>query len=286
MDQYFCLRIQLSPRQLPWLGERLAQRGFPVFEEQRHAGHALLLLYEQSEQRLVELARALRQDAAAAQPAVSLRLDLGQAQQDWALRWTEYLEPVRLTDELTLYPSRGDGSAQPGALFLEPAFAFGFGEHPTTRLMAAWLEQRCRAQPGCSVLDVGCGTGVLALVAAKSGAARVLGVDTSEPAVLAARANAQHNGLSARFEQCAAADLNERFELVVANIEAHVLLAASEGLVRCVGGELALAGFIQEQVEELVQHYSARGVALHQTAAEGEWCLLAGRSASLDSNVL
>jgi ribosomal protein L11 methyltransferase len=277
MDDYFCLRIEITPRQLPWLGERLTQLGFPSFEEQRHGGRALLLVYEQSEQRLQELAGALQSCAAAAQPAVALGISLDAAPQGWALRWTEYLQPVQLTPSLTLHPTRGNGRSQPGALFLEPAFAFGFGEHATTRLMATWLQERCQALPGCSVLDVGCGTGVLALVASQSGAGRVVGVDTSEPAVLAARANAHQNGLSVQFEQRTAAQLGERFDLVVANIEAHVLLAASEGLVRCVGGELALAGFIHEQVEELVQHYAACGVVLHQVASEGDWCLLAGR---------
>lgn len=277
MDEYFCLRIELALRELAWLTERLTRLGFPVFEEQRHGAVARLLIYDQDEPRLGELAHVLQRSAAAARPAVVLGTSLAAAPRDWALRWTEYLQPVQLTASLTLHPTRGEGSPQPGVLFLEPAFAFGFGEHATTRLMAAWLEQRCRAQPGCSVLDVGCGTGVLALVASKSGAGRVVGVDTSQPAVLAARANAQQNGLDVQFEQRAAEDLNERFELVVANIEAHVLLAASEGLVRCVAGELALAGFIHEQVEELVQHYAARGVVLHQEASEGDWCLLAGR---------
>ncbi|MEY4550106.1 MAG: ribosomal protein methyltransferase [Pseudomonadota bacterium] len=279
MDQYFCLRIEIAPRELAWLAECLAQLGSPVFEEQRHGARSSLLVYDQSRDRLAQLAGELRSCAAAALPAVALSSSLALAPQDWALRWTEYLEPVQLTPSLTLQPSRGDGSSQPGVLFLEPAFAFGFGEHATTRLMAAWLEARCREQPGCSVLDVGCGTGVLALVASKSGAGRVVGVDTSEAAVLAARANALQNGLSARFEQRAADALHERFDLVVANIEAHVLLAASEGLVRCVGGALALAGFIHEQVEELVQHYAARGAVLQQEASDGDWCLLAGRLA-------
>jgi ribosomal protein L11 methyltransferase len=274
MDEYFCLRIEIAPRELPWLSEQLTQLGFPSFEEQRHGARVQLLVYEQSEQRLAELGRVLQRSASVARPIVALSTSLGPAAQDWALRWTEYLQPVQLTPTLTLHPSRGSGSSQPGALFLEPAFAFGFGEHPTTRLMAAWLEERCRALPGCSVLDVGCGTGVLALVASKSGAGRVLGVDTSEAAVLAARGNALQNGLSSRFEQRAAAELAERFDLVVANIEAHVLLAASDGLVRCVGGELALAGFIHEQVEELVQHYAQSGVALHPQASEGDWVLL------------
>lgn len=280
MVEFFCLRIELAPRELPWLREQLTLLGSPVFEEQRQGHRARLLVYDQDDGRLAELAHALQRGAAAAKPAVALGCSIAAVQQDWALSWTEHLQPVQLTPSLLLHPSRGDGGAQPGVLFLEPAFAFGFGEHATTRLMAGWLEQRCRARLGCSVLDVGCGTGVLALVASKSGAGRVVGVDTSEPAIASARANARQNGLSVDFEQRAAEALSERFDLVVANIEAHVLLAASEGLVRCVAGELALAGFIHEQTEELVQHYAARGFVLHQEGSEGDWCLLAGSAAS------
>jgi len=281
VHSYFCLSIELARRERAWLAERLAHFGFSCFEEQSRAGRACLMLYDPSRERLQALESALRVSAAERRPALVLRCSLQLAPTEWALRWTEYLEPVQLTPSLTLYPKRAPAEPAPDALYLEPAFAFGFGEHASTRLLAAWVEARCRARPGCSVLDVGCGTGVLALVACKSGASRVLGVDTSEPALLAARANAASNQLPARFAQQFAEELDERFDYVVANIEAPVLRSASSGIVRCARAaqELGLAGFIAEQVPELVQHYATLGIVLHCEASEGDWCLLSGRAA-------
>jgi ribosomal protein L11 methyltransferase len=278
MQQYFRLRLELSRRDRGWLVAELSRLGFPAFEEGAHAARTWLLVYDEDRERLAALESALRVRAAARRPAVALGAALQLAPSDWALRWTRFLEPIQLTPALTLHPSAPPARPSAGALYLAPAFAFGFGEHPSTRLLAAWVEERCRARPGCSLLDVGCGTGVLGLVACKSGAGRVLGVDTSEPAVLAARANAAANALPASFAQQSAADLDERFDYVVANIEAPVLLAASSGIARCCGAttELALAGFIEEQLEELVQCYRTLGLVLRPQAREGDWCLLSG----------
>jgi ribosomal protein L11 methyltransferase len=123
---------------------------------------------------------------------------------------------------------------------------------------------------------------VLALVAHKSGAGRIVGVDTSLPAVEAARVNAGLNHApQARFIEGSVSDISERFDLVVANIEAHVLLAVCDGVARCLGPqtELALTGLIEEQCEAVIQRYHSVGVSLGLAEREQDWCLLVGRRA-------
>jgi ribosomal protein L11 methyltransferase len=280
VERYFCLEITLPHRERAWLAEQLAPRGFPAFEERSRPGGTCLVIYAHSRAELERVAAELAGAAQARQPALTLGCKLVRAADDWVLGWTQYLQPVQLTPSLTLHPNAPPAVPEPNALYLEPAFAFGFGEHASTRLLASWVESRCRAHPGCSLLDVGCGTGVLALVACKSGAGRVLGVDTSEPAVLAARANAALNHQPAAFVQQAAGQLDEQFDYVVANIEAPILIAAGAAIARCArfAKALALSGFISEQVPELVQHYAALGVALHLEASEADWCLLSGEA--------
>jgi len=278
MDAYWSLSIELLPQHRAWLSARLLELGFAAFEEQSRAGSAIIIIYHQSAEHLREVEAVLQAGAARAWPSAAFAFSLGQPGADWALLWTEHLRPVRLTPSLMLYPDASEAPG-PGRLHLLPAFAFGFGEHASTRLMATWLESRCQAHPDSTVLDVGCGTGVLALVACLSGARRVLGVDISEPAVQASRANAELNQLPAVFQQGGAGELSERFQCVVANIEAGVLLAECAGIVGSLAdtGELALAGFIEEQVPELLERYRAQGVELRHQAREGDWCLLVGR---------
>src|SRR5690606_34532708 len=125
-------------------------------------------------------------------------------------------DPIRITDRLWIVPSWHEApDADAINIELDPGMAFGTGSHPTTRLCLEWL---CEAVvPGCSVLDYGCGSGILGIAAAKLGAGEVLGIDIDEKAVDAARDNAARNHADMRLQH-SAVPLGDAFDLVVANI--------------------------------------------------------------------
>lgn len=271
----FCLTIEASERSSEQVMLALIDLGHSAFEERSRPQGVALLVYAEERAELESLRARLEQRVS------GLGFELAAVDPSWAVSWTEHLEPVQLTPALRVVPSAVPAAGRaPGTLHLEPAFAFGFGEHPTTRLAASWLEQRCAARPGASVLDVGTGTGILALVAASAGALHVLGVDTSEPALAAARHNATQNGLGERcaFESTSLAQLPGTFDLVVANIEAGILhqLAPLIAPRLAVGSELALAGFISEQVPGVIARFAASGIHLEPRASEDDWVLCSG----------
>jgi ribosomal protein L11 methyltransferase len=124
------------------------------------------------------------------------------AEQDWVQLTQSQFEPIRVSGRLWIVPSwHAAPDPQAIVLVLDPGMAFGTGSHPTTRLCLEWLERR--VFPGMSVLDYGCGSGILAIAAARLGAGEVVGVDIDPQAVTAARNNAESNGVSARFQDSA-----------------------------------------------------------------------------------
>lgn len=197
------------------------------------------------------------------------------AEQNWVQLTQAQFEPIRVSERLWIVPSWHE-APDPDALVLvlDPGMAFGTGSHPTTRLCLEWLERVVK--PGVSLLDYGCGSGILAIAAAKLGAKQVLGVDIDLQAVTAARNNAERNEVSARFDD-SAHPLKGQFDIVVANILANPLKAlapAISGHVRP-GGALALSGILAEQAEDLMAIY-APYVALDIADTRDGWVCLAG----------
>lgn len=226
-------------------------------------------------------------DVAAAISAASAAAGLADApayttetveEQNWVQLTQSQFEPIRISDRLWIVPS-WHGAPDPEAisLILDPGMAFGTGSHPTTRLCLEWLESNIT--PGNTLLDYGCGSGILAIAGAKLGARDVVGVDIDPQAVLAARANAERNEVSARFDD-SAQKLEGTFDRVVANILSNplkVLAPAICGHVRP-GGRLALSGILEEQAEELIAIY-APWIALTVADAREGWVCLAGEKA-------
>lgn len=199
-------------------------------------------------------------------------------EQDWVRLTQSQFEPIRISQRLWIVPS-WHAAPDPEAivLVLDPGMAFGTGSHPTTRLCLEWLERQ--VTPGTSILDYGCGSGILAIAAARLGATEVVGVDIDTQAVTSARSNAEANGVRARFQN-SAHELNAQFDMVVANILSNplkVLAPAIAGHLRP-GGSLALSGILCEQADDLIDAY-APYLPLAVADTHDGWVCLAGAKA-------
>ncbi|MCL2525242.1 MAG: 50S ribosomal protein L11 methyltransferase [Betaproteobacteria bacterium] len=201
------------------------------------------------------------------------------AEQNWVRLTQAQFEPIQISPRLWIVPSWHDSpDASAINLILDPGMAFGTGSHPTTRLCLEWLEGQ--VTPACSLLDYGCGSGILAIAAARFGAGQVAGVDIDSQAVMAARDNAERNGVAALFA-AQLADLPSPtggYDIVVANILANPLRVLAPAICAQVrpGGQLALSGILREQAEEIIALYAA-WLPLEIAAMREDWVCLAGR---------
>lgn len=220
------------------------------------------------------------------------------AEQDWANAWKDHYHPFRVGQRTWIQPSwvsaeeaetlavaqgvtRKAGDIM---LVLDPGMAFGTGTHPTTQMCLQALEEL--VQPGCRVLDVGTGSGILAVAAAKLGAHAVLGVDTDEVAVKTAVANAKQNDVSDRFHarQGSLYDVQEKdWDLVVVNILAPVIveMLTYHDLLGYVSraGRLVLSGIVDEQAAEVeTAVLQAGGVIFHRLTTRDWVAFIAGWS--------
>ena len=196
-------------------------------------------------------------------------------EQDWVRLTQSQFDPIRISERLWIVPSWHQApNPEAICIALDPGLAFGTGSHPTTRLCLQWLEQV--VTPGVSVLDYGCGSGILAIAAGKLGASPLAGVDIDPRAIEAAAFNAENNGVSAQFA-LAEKPQSGSFDIVVANILANPLRALAPALAARVrpGGRLALSGILREQAEEIIAIYAPWAELSIFGEHEG-WVCLAG----------
>lgn len=197
-------------------------------------------------------------------------------EQDWVRATQSQFDPIRIRDDLWIVPS-WHVAPNPHALniVLDPGLAFGTGSHPTTHLCLAWLADHL--QPGESVLDYGCGSGILAIAAKRLGAGETLGVDIDPQAMVASRFNAENNQADVRF---LLPDDMPAFtaDVVVANILASPLKVLAPALAaHCrAGGRIALSGILREQAEEVSACYS-EWFDMEPPIPLENWVLLTGR---------
>jgi ribosomal protein L11 methyltransferase len=197
------------------------------------------------------------------------------ADQDWVRATQRQFQPIRISPRLWIVPSwHAPPDPQAINIVIDPGLAFGTGTHPTTRLCLRWLEAHVRS--GATVIDFGCGSGILAIAALKLGAGRACGVDADEQALVAARANAVQNRVDAQFV-AAATETGEGAELVVANILAQPLIVLAPLLARLTarGGRMALSGILDAQAEEVRAAYM-EWFDMEAIEREEGWVLLGG----------
>jgi ribosomal protein L11 methyltransferase len=193
------------------------------------------------------------------------------ADQDWVRASQAQFEPVLIGGRLWIGPSWHRPAPQRIAVTIDPGLAFGTGTHPTTKLVLAYLDRTVRE--GDRVLDYGCGSGILAIAAAKLGAAHVDAVDIDPQAVETAAANARANGiaLNATLPDALPA---AHYDLVVSNILAQPLIVLAP-LLAARGPRVALSGILDEQAEEVMRAYRP-WFEMKLAGAEERWVLLEG----------
>ncbi len=204
-------------------------------------------------------------------------------EEDWANAWKEYFHVTHIGQRLVIRPSWREYSprADEVVLELDPGMAFGTGLHPTTRMCLEQIEQR--TQPGMRVLDVGTGSGILALAAAKLGARSVYCIDNSSVAVESATANAALNHLGDRIhvvlgvlDEAEAQRMEGRFDLVLANIIARVIGSIAPLLARVMAPNALLlaGGIIEERRHEAEQPLLDAGLRLIERVMIDDWVTL------------
>lgn len=203
------------------------------------------------------------------------------ADQDWERVWMDRFHPMRFGRRLWIYPWNIEPPANESEAVivrLDPGLAFGTGTHPTTALCLEWLDGLPLA--GKTVLDFGCGSGVLAIAALKLGAARAIGVDNDPQALTASRDNAQRNGVADRLALYAPGELPAlQCDALIANILAgplHDLAPVFASLLER-GAPCALSGILSGQQHDLLQRYAANGFTDLQTAQREDWIRIDGR---------
>jgi ribosomal protein L11 methyltransferase len=202
---------------------------------------------------------------------------------DWEREWLKDFQPMRFGDrlwvcpnELSIEDNRSKAQDPPVIVRLDPGLAFGTGTHPTTALCLTWLDQADLRQK--TVIDYGCGSGILAVAAAKLGAGRVIATDIDKQALQATHDNASHNGVLDQID-IMGADSQDQWhcDILLANILADTLIElASEfaGMLNT-AGTLVMSGILDAQADTVVQTYSQWFDMLPFKSADG-WSLLSG----------
>jgi ribosomal protein L11 methyltransferase len=202
------------------------------------------------------------------------------AQEDWAEAWKEHFQVERYGERIVVVPSWREYERQPDdvALTLDPGMAFGTGQHETTRMCLEAIERAVSA--GARVLDVGCGSGILSIAAAKLGASAVRAVDIDPVCVRVSAENVALNNVAVEVCEGSLGEAwpfedapDGAFDVVVANIIARAIIDMADDLTGALtpGGRLIVSGIIAEREAEVVTALQTQGLRVESARAMGEW---------------
>lgn len=208
-------------------------------------------------------------------------------EQDWAENWKKYYKPLKVGDKILIKPEWEDVADDEGRTVFQinPGMSFGTGTHESTQLCIERLEQRIR--PGDTVLDLGCGSGILSIIALLLGAKQATAVDIDPNAVKIALENAEKNGFDATVYRALAADVltddsartqiaAQSYDIVLANIVADVIIALApfaKSVLRS-GGTFITSGIILDRKADVVTALEAAGFQILQICDKREWCAI------------
>lgn len=201
-------------------------------------------------------------------------------QEDWVRLTQSQFDPIHIGESIWIVPSWHESPSRNGIILeLDPGLAFGTGSHPTTRLCLEWLEKNIKS--GQSLLDYGCGSGILSIAARKLGAQTVTGVDIDPQSIITSRDNAVRNHCDMQCylpEEFSSSVSGRRFDIVIANILAGPLKSLVPTLTERIasGGYLVLSGILEGQADDVIAAY-APYIKLSVWRSHDGWVALSGR---------
>jgi ribosomal protein L11 methyltransferase len=271
---WLALTVELEPAAADALSEALLAAGAHsvAIDTERSTAHSITALVPLDTDPTAMLYAASKETGCDSMPTFSVsRVD----DEDWVRRSQAQFGPLPIGSRLWIVPSWCEPPAGASRVVrLDPGLAFGTGSHPSTRLVLGYLEKGIRG--GERVLDYGCGSGILAIAAAKLGASSVDAVDVDPAAVEAATANARANNVAVRAAQTGALE-PAMYDVVVSNILLQPLIVLAPLLAARVAprGRIALAGILESQASDLEAAYR-QWFDLEMAAHQDGWALLAG----------